>query len=435
MKKAVVLFLFLPALVWGKVKFDLQGAISYALEHSPTYLQAKKQLEAAEARARKSTSLFLPQVKLQGQDILKKKVFTVEIPPFFPGDKPKKVKMDFTRKYQFGLNFTQPLFTSGKLSASHKIAQLQAEAARWDLLQKKLDLTFQVKKAFYSLLLAQKMLEIQKESSKIAYEHYRQTKALYEAGAATRFELLQAKVNWQNTKPELLKAQNAVKLARLSLGNLLGIEDDFDIEGSLAFSPLEISLSALEEFTISHSPTLRAMAARRKAASQGINLARSQFGPTVALSFDYNFRSQNFNFKANNWEDYYTLAVVVSLPIFSGFSRIEDIREATSQYYSAKYGEEALRQGILLRLRSAYKRALEAKASYLSAKETVKEAREGLRLAKLNYREGLINTLQVDQARLSLKMAEINMFNALYQYNVSLAEIESISGYQFGGEK
>ncbi len=435
MKKRILLIFLMAPLAWGKVKFDLQGAISYALSHSPTYLQAKKQVEAAKAQARKASSLFLPQVKLQGQDILKKKVFTVEIPPLFPGDRPKKVKMDFTRKYQFGLNLTQPLFTSGKLRASYRMSQLQAMAAEMDLLQKRLDLTFQVKKAFYSLLLAKKMLEIQRESSRIAYEHYRQTRAFYEAGSATKYELLQAKVNWENTKPQLIQAENSVTLAKLSLANLLGIREEFEIDGKLPFIPLRIGLKDLEKFTLSHSPTLMAMAYRREASAQAINLAKSQFGPSIALSFDYNFRAQEFNFNANNWEDYYTLALVVSMPLFSGFSRIEDVRAATSQYYSAKYGEEALRQGLILRLRSAYKKALEARASYLSARDTVKEAREGLRLAEANYREGVLNTLQVDQARLSLKMAEINMFNALYQYNLSLAEIESISGYEFGGEK
>ncbi len=432
--KIGILTLVLSPLAAG-LKFDLSSAVDYALKHSPTYLQAVKSTEAAKAQARKASSLFLPQVKLQGQDILRKKVFTVEIPPLFPGDRPKKVKMDFTRKYQFGLNLTQPLFTSGRLTSTYRINQLQAKAAEMDLLQKRLDLIYQVKKAFYSVLLARKMVEIQKESSRLAYEHYRQVKALYEVGSATKFELLQAKVNWENTKPDLLQAENSLRLARLNFKNLLGLEGDFELEGNLYYYPLEVDLKTLEKFALSHSPALLAIKYRTEAAAQGINLARSQFGPSLALVFDYNFRSQNFNFKANNWEDYYTLALSFSVPLFSGFSRVEDLRAATSQFYSAKYGEQALRQAVLMRLQAAYRRAKQAQASYLSARDTVKEAKEGVRLAKVNYQQALITSLQVEQARLSLKMAEMNMFNALYQYNEALAEIESITGYKFGGEK
>ncbi len=435
MKKGILILMALPVLLWGRVKFNLEGAVSYALAHSPSYLQALKAVEAQRARARKATSLFLPQVNLQGQDILKKKPFTVELPPLFPGAQPRKVRMDFTRRYQFGLNLTQPLFTSGRLSAAYRLNQLQLRTAEMELLQKKLNLVYQVKRAFYSILLAEKMLEIQRESSRIAREHYKQVKALYEAGSATKFELLQARVRWENTKPELMRAENALKLARLNFSALLGLEEEFEVEGSLPYIPLEIDLKTLEEFALSHSPTLRASVFRTRAAAQGINLARAQFGPSMALVLDYNFRSENFNFRANNWEDYYTLALSFSIPLFSGFSRVEDLRAASSQFYSAKYGEQALRQAIISKLHAAYRRAELARASYLSARETVEEAREGVRLARVNYRESLITSLEVDQARLSLKMAEINMFNALYQYNEALAEIESITGYKFGGEK
>ncbi len=436
MKKKVLVFLgllvlFMPA----QVKMTLPAAIQYALSHSPEILAAEKSFEATKANARKAASLFLPTASLQGQDILKEKVFTIELPPFFPGDRPKRVKMDFTRKYQFGFNITQPIFTGGKLINTYSISQLQAKAAEMELKQKKLDLEYRVKQAFYSVLLAKKMYEIQQESSKLAYRHYKQVKALYDVGSATKFELLQAKVNWENTKPELLRAENNLTLAKLALKNVLGMDKDVEVVGELKYFPLEISIKELEQYLINSCPSLLAMRYRREAAAKNIALAKAQFAPTVALTFNYNFRSENFNFKARNWEDYYTLALSFSMPLFSGYSRVEDVRAAVSRYHSAKFGEEALKKGLLLRLHSAYRKAKEAQASYFSAKDTLEEAREGVRLAEINYREGLITSLQVEQARLALKTAEINLYNALYQYSVSIAEIENITGYKFGGEK
>ncbi len=435
MYRKLWVFFVVGFFLFPQTKLDLETAVNFALSHSPAYLQAEKALESTKAKARQATSIFLPRVKLQGQNILKKKVFTIEMPPFFPGDKPKRVKMDFTRKYQFGLNITQPIFSSGQLISTYSIAQLQARAEEENFRQKRLDLIFQVKKAFYSVLLAKKALEIQRESSKLAYTHYMQVKALYDVGSATRFELLQAKVNWENTKPELIKAENNLKLAKLSLKSLIGIDEGFEVEGELRFVPMEVGISELEKYMLSHSPALLSVKYRREAAAKGIRLAKAQFGPTIALTFDYNFRSDYFNLKASNWEDYYTLALVISMPLFSGFSRVEEVRYSTSLYHAAKFGERALRDNLLLRLRSAYKKAREAQASYMSARDTVQEAREGVRLAEVSYRESLVTSLQVEQARLSLKMAEMNMYNALYRYYVSLAEIESITGYKFGGEK
>lgn len=435
MYRKFMVFLIAGFFLFPQTKLDLDKAISFALSHSPVYLQAEKQLESTRAKARQATSIFLPKVNLQGQDILKKKVFTIELPPFFPGDKPKRVKMDFTRKYQFGLNITQPIFSSGQLRSSYSIAQLQAKAEEENFRQKRLDLILQVKKAFYSVMLAKKAVEIQRESSRLAYNHYKQVKSLYEVGSATKFELLQARVNWENTKPELIKAENNLKLAMLSLKSLIGMEGNFEVEGELKFIPMEIGISELERYLLSHSPALLAMRYRKEAAAKGVQLAKSKFGPTVALSFDYNFRSDNFNFKASNWEDYYTLALVISMPLFSGFSRVEEVRSSTNLYYAAKFGEKALRDKLLLQLRSAYRKAKEAQASYISARDTVNKAREGVRLAEVSYRESLVTSLEVEQARLSLKMAEMNMYNALYQYRISLAEIESITGYKFGGER
>ncbi len=435
MTKKIGVLLLMAFFLSAQVELDINRAVSYALSHSPAYLQAEKSLESSKAKARQSASLFLPKINFQGQDILKKKVFTIEMPPFFPGDKPRRVKMDFTRKYQFGLNITQPIFSSGKLISSYSLSQLKAKADEEDFRQKRLDLAYRVKEAFYSVLLAEKAFKIQKESSELAFKHYKQAEALYKVGSTTKFELLQARVNYENTKPGLIKSENALKIAKLSLKSLIGMEEDFRLKGEFKFTPLKKSIGELESYMLSHSPSLIGMKYRREAALKGVKLAKAQLGPDIALSFDYNFRSDKFNFRANNWEDYYTIAIVFSMPLFSGFSRVEQIRSASNFYSSIGYGEQALRQNLLLRLRSAYRKAKEAQASYFSARDTVEEAREGVRLAEVSYKESLVTFLEVEQARLSLKMAEMNLCNALYQYNISLAEIESLTGCEFGGEK
>ena len=66
--------------------------------------------------------------------------------------------------------------------------------------------------------------------------------------------------------------------------------------------------------------------------------------------------------------------------------------------------------------------------------KNIETAREGVRVADLNYQEGLISILELNTSYNSLTLARVRYLEAVYNYNIALFELEKISGVRIGGE-
>jgi outer membrane protein TolC len=83
---------------------------------------------------------------------------------------------------------------------------------------------------------------------------------------------------------------------------------------------------------------------------------------------------------------------------------------------------------IKFEVRQAILRLQEAKESLLSQEKNVEQAQESLRIAELNFSEGLATTLDISSAQAALSQAKTNYSQALYDYVISLAELDKAMG-------
>jgi outer membrane protein TolC len=83
---------------------------------------------------------------------------------------------------------------------------------------------------------------------------------------------------------------------------------------------------------------------------------------------------------------------------------------------------------IKFEVRKAILRLQEAKESLLSQEKNVEQAQESLRIAELNFSEGLATTLDISSAQAALSQAKTNYSQALYDYVMSLAELNKAMG-------
>ena len=120
----------------------------------------------------------------------------------------------------------QPIYTFGRLSAASKLAQAQLSLAIETERKTKQTLTYEVTDTYYGLWLAEKALQIAKNSYANIGRHYQQVKRFYEVGTASKYDLLRAQVQWENLKPNVLKAENQVAFARLALATQTGLPKD-----------------------------------------------------------------------------------------------------------------------------------------------------------------------------------------------------------------
>jgi len=413
-----------------KLVLTLEDSVKLALRQNPFTQAARAQEDEASALVREAVAGFFPSVNAQGTNVLDKKVFTVEFPSFVPGQPPQRVKLDFTRAYQFTVNFGVPLFTGGRLISGYKSANYNLSATRESIRQSEQETVFNVKASFYGLLLARETLAATQEAVTLAEDFSKNVKNLYDVGMASKFDLLRSEVQASNLKPQLIRARNALAEGELRLKTLLGLDlaRPVEFKGELSFQAVEVSADESVVRALSGRPELGRLRYQKRMAGEMVKIARAAYLPTVAIGGAYNSWANQLKFGRGQWENFYQFNLVLDIPIFNGFSNSAKVGESKALLKQLELNQTGLTEMVKYEVREAILSLQQSREAILSQGKTVEEAQEAVRIAELNYKEGLTTNLDVSSAQVALRQARMNYSLALFEYAVALAKLEKSVG-------
>lgn len=417
-----------------RLTLTLEESVRLALQQNPFHLATEEKVDAARAQLRQAASGFFPALSASGLQTLDEKVMELEFPSMIPGQPPQKVQIDFTRDYQFSLSLSLPLFTGGRLLSGFRQAKYNLSSSEEGVRQSRHLTVFNTKSAFYGYLLTREFVKVSQEAVAVAETFLRNVKAQYEVGMASKFDLLRSEVQLANLKPQLIKARNGLKAAELGLKTVLGLDltQPVEIEGKLEFNPYEADIDESIAAALENRPELKQMNFQKKIAAQMLNMTRAEYLPTVAITGAYNFWADALNFQRDNWSSYYAVNLAVSIPIFNGFSTSAKVGQAKAMIRELDHTSTGLQENIELEVRQAFLKLQESRESLLSQEKNVEQALESLRIAELNFSEGMVTTLEVSSTQAQLTQARTNYSQALYDYMMAVAQLEKAMG--LGGE-
>ena len=413
-----------------KLVLTLDESIRLALLQNPIYLAEKAKEAGASASVREAVAGFFPSVNAQGTDILDKKVFSITFPSFFPGMAPQTIKMDFTRTYALALNFSLPLYAGGRLMSGYRTANLNLESTRESIRQTRQETVYDVKKAFYGYLLARKLVEVSNEALDLAEKHYKNVQQLYDVGMASKFDLLRSEVAAANLKPQVIRARNGMNTAELGLKTLLGLDlkQAIEIQGELSYKAVEADTDTNVAKALTMRPELSQLNYQKLMASEMLKMARAAYLPTLAVGGQYNYWSNALKLGGAGWDSYYTFSLVLNVPIFNGFVHQAKAAEAEAVLKQLEFTQKGLQAKVRLDVHTAILDLAQARESLQSLEKNVEEAVESVRIAELNFQEGLATNLDVSSVRVALSEARTNYTQALFDYAVALAALEKAVG-------
>lgn len=444
MKKA----LFLLILIFTfNISFALMidDAIKVAMENNETIKISKEKLKYSNAKILESFSGFLPQLNSQFtwnrndqmpsmKYITKTMVVGTKVVTATTG-------MDFVYEmkntYDGKLTFQQPLFTGGKLLNGLRISLKNKEVSEYDLQKTKLQLVYDVKKAFYSVLLAKEMLKVAKEAYDQAERHAKKVQDMYEQGISSKFDSLRANVQLSSAKPNLIKAENGLKLAQSAFNLTLGLnpESECSIEGELSYNfENENKDFNAKEYALSNRPELKMMDIQEKISKIAVSLAIGNYFPTLALVANYGkskgsrmIDSSSGSGWMDGWSDAWAIVGNVSFPIFDA-SRVPKILSANSNLKQVQITKEQLKKGIMLEIDSTMLQMNEAKEIIASAEESVKQAEESLKIAQVSYKNGVITNLELMDTQTMLTQVKMQYAQAVFGYIDAKAKLDKAVG-------
>ncbi|MDA8079413.1 MAG: TolC family protein [Nitrospiraceae bacterium] len=328
-------------------------------------------------------------------------------------------------QYSGSITLSQNIYDFGKTGSQVDIQKLGLDASRSDLDTTVDQVLFGVKQAYYGALQAKRKRDVAEETVKQFQQHLEQAKGFYEVGTKPKFDVTKAEVDLSNSRLNLIKAENSVKVAKVTLNNALGAPDapEYLIEDNLAFQKYEMSFQQAIETAYKNRPDLQSLLWKRMAAERSIDLARTGFYPALTGTAAYN-RGGRSGFQDEGWN----VGVGLTFPIFSGFLTRNQVEEAKANLAAARANEETLKQSIYLDVQQAYLNLGLAEDSINNTQLTVQQATENFEIANGRYAAGVGNPIEVTDAEVSLANAKTGHIQALYDYKVARASIERAMG-------
>jgi outer membrane protein TolC len=398
----------------------LDQSLEIAFENNKSLLQKKENIQSAEFKVNEARSGFYPQLSFNGTY-----TYLGVVPSFtfaFPGAPESKVETGFHDNFNLGLSLQQPLFTWGRIKNSYHISQLGHQISQEEYNRVKQEVKYQVKSSFYQILLAEKLVEVREQALNNLDEHLKTVEVKFKAGQASEFEVLRAKVQRTNAIPSLTQAKNSRDLALDAFKNLLGLDLKTDIKlvGELKFEPEEFDAEESESIALEQRPEIRSINIQERIASKSLSIAKANNKPTLYGVANYSY--QNPFYSVQKWDYDWNVGFLVNINLFDGFATESKVAQAKSSINELDIVEKQIQEGIKLEVNQAISDLNLAKENIFSQEENVAQAKKALEIAKVQYAEGVITSLEEMDTELALTMAQTNYLQALADYLIAKAK-------------
>lgn len=348
------------------IELTLEDAIKYALEHNRDLKIQDINIKKAEVNYDDNIRAVKQYEKIKDMDI-----------PSLPRTTPTSPDSIVDRK----------LLDLGVIKRS---LELSVNIAKWNKQTKENEIKYNVEKAYYDLLLAERQMDIAGESLQLANEQYEHSKKMYELGTMSNQQLLAVELAVSQAQSGYDAANMAYELQKMNFNNTLGLS--LDQEAALTD---EIQYKEHEEINLQEA-LAQAMEnnASLKVAQENYELAELTLQAVKARypEITYRYREQEI-----------------------------EVEQAAKSLEMAK-------NGIEMGVRSAYLQLITAEKQIKTYEKAVEQAQRALELAELSFELGQSTSTEVTQARIQLMDAKNNLAKQIHAYNMALLDFKYSTG-------
>ena len=356
--------------------------------------------------------------------------------------------------WQGGFTVTQNLFKGEAivaLKSSAVLLRVQEENYRATSQQ----IITQTRIAYYAVLAAQEQLRLQDAQIRRLETNLKENEARAKAGIVDDYAVLRLKVQLSNQQPQQIEAKYAVDEAYRNLNVAMGIPinfsysvigdlSNFDILSENAttsgnrhlkevdkMNPYDFSSDEIDSAALADNRgDVRVTEANLRLQEKQILAEKSRFLPTLTASYNLQWSaaeagSPTFFESAVRFQ---TVGVNLSLPIFQGFSRMANLERAQIQY---KDIEEQKRMTILMAQNEVASAGEELDKIFETAnarKQALEQANTGYERAQKRLESGLGSQLELTEAEIQVREAEVNYAIMVFNYLTAKANYDLATG-------
>jgi len=369
----------------------------------------------------------------------------------------------FVNQSIFGLSGTLSsqvlLYQGGLLKNQILENKLLVDVDKSNTEKVKNDLVLNVVTTYLSVLTNQDLLKASIQQVDIAKQTLDKTQKLFDVGNNTLADLSQAKASVSTADLNQTTAQNNLDISVLTLKQYMEMDPATPITierpdiSKLTDVKTQYDAQAVYTSALSVNPDVRLAELQKQAANQNINVAKSNYYPSLALfgtigsnysdarkltsvepngtlvpigevsgtntpvvTPGYNTIFSPYPF-TNQFGDNFNQAVGVSLqiPIFGRFATRTTVRKAKLNYQIAEVGAQLAKNNLNKTISQAVLDLRAADRKYASAQQTYQSNKDAFDVVQQRYNVGVVNSLDYNTSLTNMNTAEFNMIQAKYE--------------------
>jgi outer membrane protein len=414
---------------WLSQPMSMADALKLSLLQNGAVLKGESELEASQGIVLQTRSVAFPKIRGAGGYLHTE---AVEKIPF-----DSQGRVDPQRdQWVGGIRVVQSIYEGGRIRSALRSARLTREQALLQYQTIVSDTLLQVRSAYYDVLLAAQQIVVQEASVKLLEEQLANTKRRFDAGAVTRLDVVRGEVELANTKPRLIRARNAHRIAKNNLATDLGysippnVWEDIPmiLTDKLEGGTYEVDLPGALSLAAQLRPELGVLRKEEALRKEAIVTARAETKPSIGIFGGYGAHNSRFDDSFTSGIGGPTAGIELTWNMWdSGLTRGR-VMEAAARLKGVEAELDERMRRVSVQVRSAYSSFLEAREVLESQKKVQEQAEEALRLATSRYDAGTSIQLDLLNAQTALTEARTTQVQALYGYEIARARLEHAIG-------
>ena len=463
---SAVLFLCTLVLSAQIKEYTLEECVLIALENNISIKQSELDLESAEVDKSDAMGSFLPRVNAQSQHI-----WNNGLSQNITNGLIENLTTQFS---SFGGNVGVTLFNGRQNINQLSRANLNLLARQYQLDDMKDDVSLFVANAYLQVMFNRELEQVQRYQLELAKQELERTQLSIDAGILTPVEIYEIEANIATQEQAVIQAENAYRLSRINLAQLLLITDyeNFDIakeDMDIPFSEiLTETPKAIYEKALTLRNDIKLGITNLEIAEKDIDLAKGAQMPTLTAFYNYNTRisysdrfieTGNFietpigivqengavvvsqfpereitgpssfskQFGQNDGQSY---GLSLNIPIFNGLAVKNNIKRRKLNLERIENQLEQTKLDLESTINQAYNNAKGAYKFYDASEKTLIARKQAFDIAKQRFEAGVMNSFDYVQARQRYQIAASDIVRAKFDYIFKLKVLEFYFGLE-----
>ncbi len=327
------------------------------------------------------------------------------------------------------LMLSQKLPYPGKRAARERAASHAAAAAEAARQEREATVVNLVKQAWFDLDLLDRSIAITGRNRDLLRDFVRIARTKYSVGRVPQQDVLKAQVSLSSLRRRLLHMEGERRRTAARLNTLLD-RDPREPVGRIPAreqTPLEFEAVRLLELALDGRPLLEGLRLGRERWRAAEELAVLDRRPDFQVNAGW--RQRGFEDDPVSGSDFFSVGVMMTLPVYKGRKQDSRIAEARARVREAEARIEAEIRELALRIEELHVDAeTHLREMALFRDVIIPQADQSLAAAVAGYQVDEVDFLTLLDNQMTLLEFEIDYHRHLSQYEKSLAHLESVVG-------